>query len=63
MTIDILRQMCIDYFGNDDWMYVRHPLLFYISPIKYLNDGGDVERVSQVLIRELGWLQNCVLAD
>lgn len=46
-----LLSLCVSYFGNDNWFYIKHPKLNYESPIRLLQQ--DVNLVREVLKKDM----------
>jgi hypothetical protein len=40
-----------EYFGTDEWFFIKHPRLGYVSPYAWLKEAKD-ESVIQQLIKE-----------
>jgi hypothetical protein len=50
--MEAIRAKCIEYFGNDEWMFVRHPALGYICPWRWIKEGGGIARVEAALAKD-----------
>lgn len=50
-SIDLteFRAEVIAHFGNDDWLYIKHPLLDYRCPIKYAQEMASLKVVRELL--------------
>jgi len=44
-----LKKQCIAYFGNERWLYIRHPKLNYVCPYRYIKTIVDIEVVRKLL--------------
>ena len=48
-----IRDSVLDYFGNMEWFFIKHPNLNYASPFMWILNGRDIGKVKEILDREI----------
>lgn len=53
-SLETLIKKVKDYFyGQDKWLYIKHPNLNYISPIQWIKEGKDISVIENLLAQEI----------
>jgi hypothetical protein len=47
-----LKTKVVAHFGSDDWLYIKHPLLGYKCPIKYIEETASLTVITELFEME-----------